>query len=192
MRVVIGITGASGAIYAKRLIEFLHKKHTLFVTISKHAKSIFEYETGVNFFDFIKTKDVEYFDNGDLYSPVASGSFKIDACCIVPCSMKTLSSIANGFSDSLISRCADVAIKEKRKLVVVPRETPFSSIHLENMLKLSNLGVYITVASTAFYNKPQTLEDVVDFVVGRILDNLGIDNSLYKRWEGKNSTNVEL
>ena len=121
-----------------------------------------------------------------IFAPISSGSFKIDACVIVPCSMKTLGSIANGCSDTLVARCADVSIKQKRKLVVVPRETPLSAIHLENMLNLSRLNVSIVVPSVGFYSKPKTIDDCADFVVGKILDELDIEHSLYTRW-GENN-----
>jgi len=182
MRIGVCISGASGAPYAKRLIEFLNGKVELFVVVSDEAKEIFEDETGVNIDDFLKCKDVRYYDNRDFYSPLASGSFKMDAGVVVPCSMKSLSAIANGFSESLIYRFADVCIKENRKLVLVVRETPLSAIHLENMLKLARLGVTILPPIPAFYNKPKTINDIVDFVVGRILDVIGIENSIYERW----------
>ena len=182
MRIGVCIAGASGAVYAKRLIEFLNGKVELFVAVSNEAKKIFKDETGVGISDFLKDKNVRYYNNDDFYSPLASGSFKVDAGVVVPCSMKSLSAIANGFSESLIHRFADVCIKEGRKLVLVVRETPLSAIHLENMLKLARLGVTILPPIPAFYNNPKTIDDLVDFVVGRILDVLGIENSIYKRW----------
>jgi 4-hydroxy-3-polyprenylbenzoate decarboxylase len=182
MKIALGISGASGAIYAKRLIEYLTKSHTLYVTISKVAKEIFFTEIGFGFEQFIKQFDIPVYECEDFYSPLASGSFKLDACIIAPCSMKTLSSVANGYADTLISRCGDVAIKQKHKLVLLPRETPLSAIHLENMLKLARLDVSIVVPSIAFYNKPAKLEDAIDFIVGKVLDELNIENSLYKRW----------
>lgn len=185
MKIALGISGASGAVYAKRLIEYLNNKHELFVTISKTAKLIFKEEVGIEFDSFIKTKNANLFDNGDFYTPISSGSFRLDACVIVPCSMKTLSAVANGYSDSLITRCSDIAIKQRGKLIIVPRETPLSSIHLENMLKLSRLNVSIVIPSPAFYNKPATLQDAIDFVVGKIADELGIENNLYLKWGEK-------
>ncbi len=184
MKIAIGISGASGAIYAKRLIEYLHNKHELYVTASKYAIEIFKSELNEDFFDFIASNSVKYFHNEDMHSLIASGSFKIDACIIVPCSMKTLSAIANGYADSLLSRCADVALKENRKLIIVPRETPFSQIHLANMLTLSKAGALIVPPNPAFYNHPESIDDIVDFIVGRILDLIGINNSLYKKWTG--------
>ncbi len=185
MKIGIGISGASGAVYPKRLIEYIDNKHELFVCASEMAKKIFTKETLITFNEFISSKNVKYFEPYDFYSPIASGSFKFDACVILPCSMKTLSAIANGYADSLITRCADVAIKQQRKLIVAPREMPFSAIHLENMLKLSKLGVSIVVPSPAFYHNPKNLQDLIDFVVGKILDELNIENNLYTRWEYK-------
>ncbi len=186
MKIAVGISGASGAIYPKRFIEYLENKEELFVCASDIAKEIFEYETGEDFKKFISSKNVKYFECGDFNSPLASGSFKLDACVILPCSMKTLSAIANGYADSLLTRCADVAIKQKRRLIIAPREMPFSAIHIENMLKLSRLGASIVVPAPAFYSKPKSVSDMVDFVVGKILDELGIDNDLYLRWGEKN------
>lgn len=182
MRIGVCISGASGAPYAKRLIEFLNGKVELFVVASYEAKKIFKDETGVGISDFLRDKDVKYYDNDNFYSPLASGSFKMDTGIIVPCSVKSLSAIANGFSENLIYRFADVCMKENRKLVLVVRETPFSAIHLENMLKLARLGVTILPPIPAFYNKPRTIDDIVNFIVGRILDVIGVENSIYKRW----------
>jgi 4-hydroxy-3-polyprenylbenzoate decarboxylase len=122
------------------------------------------------------------YNEKDMDAPFTSGSFKTDAMVIVPCSMKTLAAIASGFSGNLITRSADVMIKEKRKLILVPRETPLSPIHLGNMLKLSRLGVTILPAMPGFYHKPKGLGDIIDFVVGKILDSLNIENELYQRW----------
>ncbi len=182
MKIAVCITGASGAVYAKRLIEFLSSNFDLYTVITDDAKLIFKDETGLEFDEFINNKQLKFYSNNDFYSPLASGSHKIDACVVVPCSMKSLSAIANGFAENLICRCADVCIKERRRLVLVVRETPLSAIHLENMLKLSQLGAVILPPSPAFYGKPKTVSDLIDFVVGRILDAIGVENSLYRRW----------
>ncbi len=182
MRVAVCITGASGSIYAKRLIDYLEDRVELSVVISDDAKKIFKDELSLDFLEFTRSKRLKLYENGDFYSPLASGSHILDSCVVVPCSMKTLSAIAHGFAESLIYRCADVCIKERRKLVVVPRETPLSAIHLENMLKLAQLGVVILPPTPAFYGKPKNISEIVDFVVGRILDSIGIENNLYKRW----------
>jgi 4-hydroxy-3-polyprenylbenzoate decarboxylase len=119
-----------------------------------------------------------------MAAPISSGSFKTDGMAIVPCSMKTLASIANAFDDSLISRAASVCIKEQRKLVVVPREAPLSKIHLENMSKLASAGAVIMPAMPGFYHRPKTMDDLINHVVGKVLDQFGIDHSLFKRWGG--------
>ncbi|ACX72380.1 3-octaprenyl-4-hydroxybenzoate carboxy-lyase [Methanocaldococcus vulcanius M7] len=182
MRVVVCITGASGVIYAKRLLEILNKKniHTDLI-ISNSAKKIIKEELGVDWKDLTELS-TNYYENDDFFSPVASGSNHFDAVVVIPCSMKTLSGIANGFSSNLIVRVCDIALKEKRRLIIMPREMPLNSIHLENMLKLSNLGAVIMPPIPAFYHKPQTVKDIIDFVVGRVLDLLKIENNLFTRW----------
>lgn len=173
MKVLIGITGASGITYARRLLEVLNEKGIDTDCIaSKAAKKIAKHE-GVKF-DCMSEDNIE--------AQFASGSFHVDAMVIVPCSMKTLSAVATGYASNLITRSADVMIKEGRKLVLVPRETPLSPIHLENMLKLSRIGVTILPAMPAFYPMPEKVEDMVDFIVGKILDNLGVENNMFKRW----------
>ncbi len=193
---IIGITGASGAIYGIKLISYLSGKgHKIYLSISKEGISIIADEVGVNWHGdepeinkkikgYFKTPEnvIQYFAEDNFYSPIASGSAKADAMIIAPCSMKALSSVANGFSSNLIERAADVTLKERRMLVVVPRETPLNSIHLENMLKLSKTGAHIIPPNAAFYNHPKTIDDMVDFIIGRILDCLNIENNLYKRW----------
>lgn len=175
MKVVVAITGASGAAYGTRLIQVLNeRKIETQCVVSEAAKIIIRHEGG--------EIPGECYDEGDIAAPLSSGSYRFDAMVVVPCSMKTLAAIANGYASNLITRCADVAIKEGRKLVIVPRETPLSSIHLENMLKLAKIGVVILPAMPAFYPKPKKLRDMVDFVVGKILDSLGIENELYGRW----------
>lgn len=175
MKILLAITGASGAAYGLRLLEVLRQKGMQTECIvSDAAKKIIKHE-GLKIPKCYGEKDIE--------APFSSGSFNLDAMVVVPCSMKTLSAIASGFSHNLITRSADVAIKEKRKLILVPRETPLSAIHLENMLKLAKLGVVILPAMPGFYHMPKKIEDLVDFMVGKILDSLGIENELYKRWE---------
>jgi len=184
MKIAIGISGASGSVYAKRLIEVLSSNHELFVVYSDVARQIFLEENATDIDEFLKSKkNIKVFDNSNLAAPVSSGSFIIDACIVIPCSMKTLSSIANGFCDTLIVRCADVTLKEHRKLIVAPRETPLSSIQIENMLKIANSGGVILPLMPAFYHKPKTIDDLVDFLVGKIIDQLKIDHNLFKRWE---------
>jgi len=182
-RIVIGITGASGVAIGLRLLEVLSgaEKH---VIISEEAKRLIEIETDLSGDEAEASADFVY-DNSDMSSGLASGSYRYDAMVIAPCSMSTLSKISAGISDNLITRAAAVCLKERRTLVLVPRETPISTIHLRNMAELSQLGVVILPACPAFYPRPEKIEDAVDFIVGRILDALGIENDLYERWGGK-------
>ena len=184
MKVVVCITGASGVCYAKRLLEVLREKDVkISLIISESGKRVIERELDVGL-DYLIDLSHEYYENNDFFSPLASGSHIFHSVVVVPCSMKTLSAVANGYSSNLICRVCDVAIKERRQLILMPREMPFNSIHLENMLKLSKLGVTIMPPIPAFYGNPKRIEDLIDFVVGRVLDNLGIPNDLFKRWEG--------
>ena len=183
---IMAISGASGSIYGIRLLEALHKlKVDTILTISRSAQDIIKYETDYTLENVVKLATV-YYEENDLFAPIASGSYfvNIKAMCVVPCSMKTLSAIANGYSDNLITRAADVNLKENKKLVLVPRETPFTPIHLGNMLTLAQSGVVILPPVPAFYSKPQTLEDIVQQTVSRILDHLGIISDIAKRWTG--------
>jgi len=182
VKLIVAITGASGVVYGKRLLEELKKSNVeTHLVISEAAKKIIklELDTSVNSIEKLAT---HVHENDDWSSPIVSGSYRTDGLVIVPCSMKTLAGAANGFAENAVLRAADVMIKEKRKLIVVPRETPVNCIHLKNMLELSQQGVYVVPAMPAFYHKPETIDDIVDFVVGRILDVLGIDHHLYKRW----------
>ena len=180
MRIVIGISGASGAIYASTLLENL-KTHETHLIISENAKQLIDHELGISV-DEVKKMASNYYENSDLTARISSGSVKYDAMVIIPCSTSTLSKIASGITDNLITRAADVCLKEQRKLVLVPRETPLNAIHIENMAKLARLGVVILPAMPAFYSKPKKVQDMVDFVVGKVLDVLGIENDLYPRW----------
>lgn len=181
--IIVGITGASGVIYGIRLVEELKKlNHTVHLILSQWAVKNIEIETECDVEVLRELADWCY-DVNDLSAPIASGSYRNDGMVIAPCSMKTLSAIANGYSDNLISRAADVCIKERRKLIVVPRETPLSRIHLENMLKLSQAGVIILPPVPGFYFKPRTVDDIINHTVGKILDSMGIQAELYKRWE---------
>lgn len=181
--IVVAITGASGVTYAIRLLEALKDlKIETGLIISDAAKTVIEYECDRQIEEIINNCD-NYYDFHDLTSSINSGSFKFGSLVIVPCSMKTLASIAHGYGANTITRAADVALKEKRKCVIVPRETPLRSTHLENMLKLSQEGAIILPAMPAFYSESKTIQDQVDFVVGKILDSLDIENNLFKRWE---------
>ncbi|MED5388149.1 MAG: flavin prenyltransferase UbiX [Pseudomonadota bacterium] len=195
-RITLAFTGASGAPYGLRLLQcLLEKDCEVFVILSKAARIVIGTETELKLpagtgaaeqalRDWVGT------DKGKLVlcgleqwtAPVASGSGAPSAMVVCPCSTGTLSAIACGASDNLIERAADVALKEGRKLVLVPRETPFSAIHLENMLKLARLGVTIMPAAPGFYHQPDTVQDLVDFMVARLLDHLGVEQTLVKRW----------
>lgn len=183
MRVVLGVTGASGVIYGVRLASEL-KKSGIQVTsiVSDAAKIVLESEVPGGLEELEKCG--ELLSEHDLHADISSGSSKFDSTVICPCSMKTLSAIANGYAFNLICRNADVSIKEQRKVVLVVREMPLSAIHLENMLKLARLGVIILPASPGFYHKPKSLDDLVNHVVGKVLDALGVKANLFKRWAG--------
>jgi 4-hydroxy-3-polyprenylbenzoate decarboxylase len=194
--ITVAISGASGAPYAHRLLQVLVKGgHTVYLSISGDGLSILNDEAGLMLkgsetdIQYALEKHLEakegqisYFDEDNMYATIASGSARVDAMVVIPCSMKTLASIANGFASNLIERAADVTIKEKRKLIIVPRETPLSAIHLRNMLTLAELGCHIIPAMPAFYHHPKRIGDMVDFVAGRVLDSLGIENDLSPRW----------
>jgi len=191
-KIIIGITGASGSVYFLRLMSYLTQQEIeLHIIASEQGEKVLKYETGVDLAEqaalWKKSKaTVILEDNSNLFSAVASGSYRCEAMAIIPCSMSTVAEIANGVTKTLLTRAADVMLKERRKLVLVPRETPFSAIHLKNMYSLSTLGVTILPAMPGFYNHPQTLDDVIDFVAGKTMDCIGIENSCYQRWEGKN------
>lgn len=185
------MTGASGSIYFVRLVQQLSLQDMeLHLIASENGEKVMQYETGIGFREQISLWNknrakVILEDNGNLFSSAASSSSRFDAMAIVPCSMSALAMISHGISETLLTRAADVMLKERRKLVLVPRETPLSSIHLKNMAQLSELGATILPAMPGFYGRPQTMEDLIDFVVGKTLDCLEIENKLYKRWEGQ-------
>ncbi len=182
MRLVVAITGATGVIYGIKLLETIKNQDIeTHLIISKWAERIIEEETDYIAQD-VKEMATYNYKPDDFYASIASGSFKTDVMVVIPCSMKTLSSIANGYANNLINRAADVTIKDKRKLILVTRETPLSAIHLENMLKLARLGVTILPPVPAFYNKPTSLADIYNHTISRLLDQCGINNNLIKRW----------
>ncbi|OGW40756.1 MAG: aromatic acid decarboxylase [Nitrospirae bacterium GWD2_57_9] len=192
----IAITGASGAPYAHRLLQVLIKDgHSVYLTVSGEGLSILNDESNLMLkgsetdiqFEIdkqfgAKEGQVRYFDENYMYAPIASGSVKVDAMVVIPCSMKSLAAIANGYATTLIERAADVMIKEKRRLIIVPRETPLSAVHLRNMLTAAELGCHLIPAMPAFYHHPKRVSDMVDFIVGRVLDSMGIENDLSPRW----------
>lgn len=192
--IVVGITGASGAPYAVRLLQQLTAAHrSVSLIVSKYGMRLLETEAGIPSMDALRSavgKDawdscVQTFANDDRGATPASGSALTSGMIVCPCSMGTLSAIAVGASRSLIERAADVTLKERRKLVLVPRETPLSAIHLGNMLRLTRAGAVVMPAAPGFYHQPKQISDLVDFVVARMLDQLGVEQKLVKRWEGE-------
>lgn len=192
--IVFAITGASGAPYALRLLEqLIVAQRPVQLVISSHGLRLLQTESDVHSADALRQhvgpagwdKYVTLFDDGDRGAAPASGSALNGGMVICPCSMGTLSAIATGASRSLIERAADVALKERRRLLLVPRESPVSAIHLENMLRVTRAGAVVLPASPGFYHRPQGIADLVDFVVARILDHLGVEHSLTRRWGGE-------
>ncbi len=189
-RYIIAITGASGSIFGIRLIKELIKISEIHLLISSPALQVIDHENNIKWHTAAQERVREYFDTNkiffynedDLFAPISSGSYLTDGMFIVPCSMKTLSALASGYATNLIERAADVTIKEGRKLILSPREMPFSPIHLENMLKLANIGVTIAPPVPAFYHKPEKIEDIIDFITGKILDTMSIKHNLFPRW----------
>ena len=183
MKIIVGITGASGSIYGLRLIEELARQgHQLHLVLTDSGRKVFEYETGTS------TKSLASFgtvyDNNNVGAAIASGSFLVDKMVVVPCSMKTVAAIAHSITDNLLVRAADVTLKEGRELLLVPRETPMHKGHLQNLLTAAELGAVIVPAMPAFYHRPKNLTELVDHLVGKILDRLEIAHELYPRWQG--------
>ncbi|MDD1704659.1 MAG: UbiX family flavin prenyltransferase [Methanoregula sp.] len=176
---VIGVTGASGACYARRLLEVLCREADVHLILSDVGTEIAAYE-GVSLSGF----DATYHTIDSIGAPIASGSHRFDGMVVVPCSAKTLAAIAHGYAENLITRTADVCLKEGRNCILVTREMPLSKIHLKNMLAAEDAGATIMPACPAFYHRPQTIDDLVDMVVARILDHLGVEHTLAKRWSG--------
>ena len=176
------MTGSTGSIYGIRMLETLHKLNIqTHLIMSEWAEKCISMETEYTV-DYVKSLATNSSDEKNMASSVSSGTHKIDGMIVAPCSMKTLSAIANGYDDTLIARAAGVTIKESRKLVLMARETPFSAIHLENMLKLSRLGIVILPPVTEFYTKPKSLDDIINHGVGKCLDQFDIEHDLYPRW----------
>ena len=182
---VVAITGASGAIYGKRLLEILqeHGRDTRLV-VSTAGEITLKHECGISKEELAKATGAKRDDEKNIGGKSASGSAKIDAVIICPCSGTTLGKMAAGISDNLVTRSAIVALKERRKLILVPREAPYATVHLENMTKLSSWGSIIIPASPGFYNHPKSINDLVDFIIARILDHLDIEHRVGKRWTG--------
>src|SRR5581483_9444108 len=192
-RLVVAITGASGAPYAVRFLqEAVRHYGEIFVAISDQALQVLSLETGravharslsAETLLGFPTPVLKFVDKRDYFSPPASGSFRHDGMVIVPCSMGTAARIANGISDDLVTRAADVCLKEGRKLILVPRETPWNLIHLRNLTRLAEAGATILPAAPGFYHRPRSIEDLIDHVVGRILQQLGIEQTLTPQWQ---------
>ena len=197
-KLIIAICGASGSIYGVTLVkELLAQGVQVHLIISPSGRQVMTHELGFkeNLGKYIEAKfkaprhpDASIIEHKaeTFFAPPASGSFKHDGMVIAPCSMKTLASIASGLADNLITRSSDICLKEKRPLVIVPRETPFNKIHLENMLRVSSAGAVVLPAMPAFYFKPKSVQDIVDFVVARILDKLNIKHNLAEEWGDEN------
>ena len=178
------MTGASGSIYGVRLVKALKKLNVeVHLIISKWGLKTMEYETGINYDTLTGEADFIY-DENDLTAGPASGSFHLDGTIIIPCSMKTLAAIANGYADNLITRAADCSLKERRTLILVPRETPMNLIHITNMKKVVEAGAMVFPASPAFWHKPTTIEELVDGLIDRILTHLGVKEKSDIEWTG--------
>lgn len=191
--IVVGITGASGAPYAVRLLQQLAaSQRPVSLIVSKYGMRLLDTEAGISSMDALREavgndawdSCIEVYGNDDRGAPPASGSSLTAGMIVCPCSMGTLSAIAVGASRSLIERAADVTLKERRKLILVPRETPLSAIHLGNMLRLTRAGAVIMPAAPGFYHRPTEVAQLVDFMVARMLDQLGVEQTLVRRWEG--------
>jgi flavin prenyltransferase len=187
----MAITGASGAPYAVRLLEALvQAQQRVQLIVSDHGLRLLRTETDINTIDALRARigsaawdaSVTLFDDNDRGAAPASGSARNRGMVICPCSMGTISAISQGTSRSLVERAADVALKERRRLVLVPRETPYSTIHLENMLRLTRAGAVVLPASPGFYHRPAAIDELVDFVVARVLDHLGVEHAIGRRW----------
>lgn len=184
-KIVIGISGASGAIYGIRTLEVLQKlgieSHAV---ISNAAKQTIEYETDYTVED-VRALATSVYGQEEIGAAISSGSFKVDGMIVAPCSIKTLSAIANSFNDELITRAADVQLKERRKLVLIVRETPFNLSHLQHMTLITQMGGVILPPVPSFYHKPETIDDIVNQTIGKALDQFDIDARLFRRWDGE-------
>jgi 4-hydroxy-3-polyprenylbenzoate decarboxylase len=181
MRLIVAVTGASGTLYALNFLKAATKYDLqTYLIVTDAAEKVAKHEIGD--IEQLKSLARRVYTPEDLEADIASGSYPLDGMVIVPASMKTVAALANGFSDNLVTRAADVQLKERRPLIVVPRETPLHAVHLENLAKLSRLGAVILPAMPGFYHNPESVDDLVDFVVGKILDQLGVDNNMFARW----------
>lgn len=182
-RLVIGLTGASGSIYAYSMMKVLALTDwQVELVMTTTGEKVLAYETGVQ--RVALPENVNIHENSNLFSSLASGSFQTVGMAVIPCSMNTLGLMASGTGDHLLARAAQVTLKERRPLVVVPREMPYNIIYMENMLRLARAGATIMPASPGFYHHPKEMQDLIDHVVGRVLDQFGIEHTLYERWSG--------
>jgi flavin prenyltransferase len=191
-RLIVGMTGATGAIFGVRILEALKdcdvESH---LVISNWARRTIEHETPYTVKQVCALANV-YHNSANMAAKISSGSFITDGMVVIPCSMRTLSGIAHGYGEHLIHRAADVILKERRRLVLVVRESPLSELHLENMLKLARAGASIIPPMPAFYNHPKSIDDIVDLIVARVLDQFGITARFAKRWDGKMKMTSQL
>ncbi len=185
MKITLGITGASGAVLAKRAIEYLSKEHTLFVVASDNGNRVFYEENGIELYDFLRRKNgVTRFQNDNLFAPISSGTSVSDCMLILPCSAATAGRIAGCCGNTLLTRAADVTLKERKKLVLGIREAPLSTVMLRNLETLSLCGAVISPLTVPFYKSPKTPDEIYDFTLGRFLLSAGIENDLITRWSG--------
>ncbi len=184
MRLIVGISGASGAVYGARALQALHdlgvETHLI---LTQAALETMRLETDFTKADLVRLATKTH-RMDDITAKVASGSYRTDGMLVIPCSMKTLAGIASGYSDNLLLRAADVTLKEKRRLVLVVRESPLSLIHLENMARVARAGAVVLPAMPAFYHRPKSVDDLVDQIVGKALDMVGVEHDLFRRWDG--------
>ncbi len=191
-RLIVGMTGSTGAVFGIRLLEALkHAEVESHLIISKWAQRTIEHETR-HTVEQVRALATVVHSQGDMGASISSGSFITEGMVVIPCSVRTLGGIANGYGEHLVHRAADVILKERRRLVLVVRETPLSEVHLENMLKLARMGVVMLPPMPAFYNHPQTVDDIVDHIVFRVLDQFGIAASFAKRWDGHMQTAAKI
>ncbi len=191
LRLAVGMTGATGAILGVRFLQALHELGVeTHLIVSKWARATLQMETDHKVDEVLALAHKVYSER-DQAAAISSGSFRTDGMAVVPCSMKTLAAIRMGYADELVARAADVTLKERRRLVLVPREAPLNAIHLENMLALTHAGAQMLPPMPAFYNRPESVDDIVNHLVSRLLDQFGLDNDLTRRWSGARTLTKE-
>jgi flavin prenyltransferase len=191
MRIIVGMSGATGAPIGIRVLELLRELDVeTHLVVSKWARATIELESSLSFSE-VRDLATHAYSADDQAALISSGSFRTDGMIVAPCSMKSLSAIRHGYGENLLQRAADVTLKERKQLVLVPRETPLNAIHLENMLELTKLGVGIVPPMPAFYNQPASIDDIVDHIAVRILDQFDLDAGVAKRWEGVSAQRKE-